>query len=100
MTRNFEAEAREILADPPCPRWDRLFDEDKEMRNAAQAYLDNLEDGHDEPEQLIAAIEEYEYRDVHGGDGDDCDNHSGDDYYDMRRDDAAIRSTYGMGAMA
>lgn len=100
MTRNFEAEARAILADPPSPRWDSLIKVEDWMRWAAQAYLDNLEDGYDEPDELIAAIAEYEYQDQHGGDGDDCDNHSGDDYYDMRRDDAAIRSTYGMGGVA
>lgn len=100
MPRNFEAEAREILAGPPSPRWDSLIKEEDWMRDAAETYLINLEDGCDDPAELIEAIAEYEYRDVHGWDGDDCDNHSGDDHYDMRRDDAAIRSTYGMGVGA
>ncbi|CAB5222958.1 hypothetical protein UFOVP368_46 [uncultured Caudovirales phage] len=56
-TPTFEKLARETLAEPVMPHWQYGSATRQDIwKSAAQAYLDNLSEGFDEPEELIELL--------------------------------------------
>ena len=104
----FEQLAREILAEPFKPFWqyDSATRQDY-WKAAAQCYLDNLESGCDDPQELIELLakdeaaeempDSFPSRDELGYSWHDGP-HSADEWLEAEMPNyiAAVRSTYGM----
>lgn len=106
--QTIEQLARDILAEAPVPHWqyDSCTKQDY-WKAAAQAYLDNLSDGYDEPDELIELLAKDRAAEEKPDSFPSCDE-AGYSWHDgpysadaWLRDEmpayiAAVRSTYGM----
>lgn len=88
FTNPLARKARAVLSEAPVSwLYEAEAERQRELQDAAQLYLDNLADGYDEPHELEAMLAEPE---------DSASEDEADHRYDLARDYADERSTWGM----
>lgn len=106
--QTLEQLARDILAEAPVPHWQyNSCTRQDYWKIAAQAYLDNLESGCDEPEELVELLAKDRAAEEMPDSFPECDEagyswhdgpYSEEAWWEENLPDyiAAVRSTYGM----